>query len=142
ELEPVQIPQGNVTLESTQGEVKFENVTFNYPGAEEASLANISFISKKGETTAIIGGTGSGKTTLINLIPRFYEATSGEIYNNGVNIKKNKIEDLHNQIRLVPKKAMIFSGTVFENISYGKPNATLEEVKHAAEIAQVSEFIE
>jgi len=142
ELEPVQIPQGNVTLESTQGEVKFENVTFNYPGAEEASLANISFISKKGETTAIIGGTGSGKTTLINLIPRFYEATSGEIYINGVNIKETKLEDLRNQIGLVPQKAMIFSGTVFENISYGKPNATLEEVKHAAEIAQVSEFIE
>src|SRR5690625_1542953 len=142
ELEPVQIPQGNVTLESTQGEVKFENVTFNYPGAEEASLANISFISKKGETTAIIGGTGSGKTTLINLIPRFYEATSGEIYINGVNIKETKLEDLRNQIGLVTQKAMIFSGTVFENISYGKPNATLEEVKHAAEIAQVSEFIE
>src|SRR5699024_11248735 len=88
-----QIPQGNVTSESTQGEVKFENETFNYPGAEEASLANISIISKKGETTAIIGGTGSGKTTLINLIPRFYEATSGEIYINGVNIKETKLED-------------------------------------------------
>src|SRR5690625_7142547 len=104
-------------------------MTFNNPRDEKASLANISFISKKGATRGSIGGTGSGKTTLINLIPRFYEATSGEIYINGVNIKETKLEDLRNQIGLVPQKAMIFSGTVFENISYGKPNATSEEVK-------------
>ncbi len=142
ELERAKIPEGNSTLDANQSEVKFEEVEFYYQGSEEAALTNISFTSKKGETTAIIGGTGSSKTTLVNLIPRFYEATSGEIYINGVNIKKTQIEELRNKIGLVPQKAMIFSGTVFENISYGKPNATLEEVKHAAQIAQASGFID
>ncbi len=142
ELEKPQFTEGNKDLHNNLSEVSFENIKFHYPGAEEAALNNINFTSKKGETTAIIGGTGSGKTTLLNLIPRFYEATSGNIYVNQVNIKETKVEDLRQTIGLVPQKAIIFSGTVFENISYGKPSATLAEVKHAAKIAQADSFIE
>ncbi|HLR60084.1 MAG TPA: ABC transporter ATP-binding protein [Pseudogracilibacillus sp.] len=142
ELERAKISEGNSSIDANQTELKFKNVYFHYQGSDESALTNISFTSKKGETTAIIGGTGSGKTTLVNLIPRFYEANSGEIYINQVNIKDTQIETLRNKIGLVPQKAMIFSGTVFENISYGKPNATLEEVKHAAKTAQAADFIE
>lgn len=142
ELEKPQFTEGNKDIHNNLSEVSFENIKFHYPGAEEAALNNINFTSKKGETTAIIGGTGSGKTTLLNLIPRFYEATSGDIYVNKVNIKDTKVEDLRQKIGLVPQKAIIFSGTVFENISYGKPSATLAEVKHAAKIAQADSFIE
>lgn len=142
ELERAKISEGDSSIDANQIELKFKNVYFHYQGSDEAALTNISFTSKKGETTAIIGGTGSGKTTLVNLIPRFYEANSGEIYINQVNIKDTQIETLRNKIGLVPQKAMIFSGTVFENISYGKPHATLEEVKHAANTAQAAEFIE
>lgn len=142
ELERAKISEGDSSIDTNQTELKFKNIYFHHQGSDESALANISFTSKKGETTAIIGGTGSGKTTLVNLIPRFYEANSGEIYINQVNIKDTQIETLRNKIGLVPQKAMIFSGTVFENISYGKPNATLEEVKHAAKTAQAAEFIE
>lgn len=142
ELERAKISEGDSSIDANQTELKFKNVYFHYQGSDESALTNISFTSKKGETTAIIGGTGSGKTTLVNLIPRFYEANSGEIYINQVNIKDTQIETLRNKIGLVPQKAMIFSGTVFENISYGKPNATLEEVKHAAKTAQAADFIE
>src|SRR5699024_9485572 len=142
ELERAKISEGNSSIDANQTELKFKNVYFHYQGSDESALTNISFTSKKGETTAIIGGTGSGKTTLVNLIPRFYEANSGEIYINQVNIKDTQRETLRNKIGLVPQKAMIFSGTVFENISYGKPNATLEEVKHAAKTAQAADFIE
>src|SRR5699024_10811999 len=142
ELERAKISEGNSSIDANQTELKFKNVYFHYQGSDESALTNISITSKKGETTAIIGGTGSRKTTLINLIPIFNEANNGEIYSKQVHIKDTQIEILRNKIGLVPQKAMIVSGTVFENISYGKPNATLEEVKHAAKTAQAADFIE
>lgn len=123
------------------GTVRFENVTFSYPGAEEPALKNISFTAKSGQVTAIIGGTGSGKSTLINLIPRFYNIDSGKILIDEVNIKDITQKDLREKIGLVPQKAVLFTGTIAENIRYGKEDATEEEVKHAAEIAQATEFI-
>ncbi|MDF2677715.1 MAG: transporter, ATP-binding protein, partial [Bacillota bacterium] len=126
---------------NNRGELEFKNVTFAYAGAEEAVLKNINFKASKGEVTAIVGGTGSGKSTLINLIPRFYEVTEGEIMVDGINIKNMIQHDLRNKIGIVPQKAILFSGTVKENIKYGKEDATDEEIKYAADIACASEFI-
>jgi ATP-binding cassette subfamily B protein len=126
---------------NNRGELEFKNVTFAYAGAEEAVLKNINFKASKGEVTAIVGGTGSGKSTLINLIPRFYEVTEGEIMVDGINIKNMIQHDLRNKIGIVPQKAVLFSGTVKENIKYGKEDATDEEIKYAADIACASEFI-
>ncbi|KAJ51116.1 ATP-binding cassette subfamily B protein [Clostridium tetanomorphum] len=124
-----------------KGYLEFKNVVFRYPGAEQAVLNNISFITKPGETTAIIGSTGSGKSALVNLIPRFYDIEEGSILLDGVDIREMEQEDLRDKIGIVPQKAVLFSGTVAENIRYGKENATDEEIKHAAKIAQASEFI-
>ena len=127
-----------------KGYVEFQNVTFSYPGAEEPALSNISFSAVPGEVTAIIGGTGSGKSTLVSLIPRFYdidEGTSGHLLADGVDGREMSQEHLRSKIGFVPQKAVLFSGTVAENIRYGKEDATDEEVRHAADVAQATEFI-
>ncbi|MGL4361831.1 MAG: ABC transporter ATP-binding protein [Cellulosilyticaceae bacterium] len=128
----------NPTLHGT---LEFKNVSFSYPGGEEAVLSNISFKTNPGQTTAIIGGTGSGKSTLINLIPRFYDATSGEVLVDGVNVNQMSQRELRSKIGLVPQKAILFSGTLRENLSYGLDSATTEEMWHALDVAQSSEFV-
>lgn len=129
------------TDDNTKGEIEFKNVSFSYPGAAEPVLNNISFKAVKGEVTAIIGGTGSGKSTLINLIPRFYDLTEGEVLIDNVNIKEMPQHYLRSKIGIVPQKAVLFSGTIKDNIRYGKEDATDEEIKYAADIAEASEFI-
>ncbi len=124
-----------------RGYIEFKDVTFSYPGAEEPAIKNISFGVSPGETTAIIGGTGSGKSTLINLIPRFYDVKSGSILVNGVDIRDMSQQDLRRKIGFVPQKAVLFTGTIGENIRYGKEGASDEEVVKAAEVAQASDFI-
>lgn len=127
--------------EKLVGYVEFQNVTFSYPGAEEPALANISFSARPGEVTAIIGGTGAGKSTLVNLIPRFYDIDRGNILVDGIDVREMAQEYLRAKIGFVPQKAALFSGTIADNIRFGKPDASLAEVEHAAEIAQASEFI-
>lgn len=127
--------------EGKRGYLEFENVSFSYPKAEMPVLSNLTFTMKPGEVTAIIGGTGSGKSTMINLIPRFYDITGGSIKLNGVDIRNLAIEDLRKRIGLVPQKAFLFSGTIAENVRFGKEDATDEEVLHALEIAQAMEFV-
>lgn len=123
------------------GYVEFNDVTFNYHGSELPAISNISFVAKPGEVTAIIGGTGSGKSTLVNLIPRFYDVDSGNVLIDGVDVREMTQLDLRQKIGFVPQKTVLFSGTITDNIRYGKENATDEEVKKAAEIAQATEFI-
>ena len=142
ETEPViEDKKDTVKAETEKGHLQFKNVEFRYPGAEQPVLSNINFEARPGETTAIIGSTGSGKSALINLIPRFYDVESGEILVDGVNIKDMAQHDLRNKIGVVPQKAILFSGTIADNIRYGKLDATQEEIEHAAEIAQASGFI-
>ncbi|GIO85902.1 multidrug ABC transporter ATP-binding protein [Paenibacillus faecis] len=129
------------TPESRKGYVEFRDVTFSYPGAEEPAVQHISFSASPGEITAIIGGTGSGKSTLISLIPRFYDVESGQVLVDGVDVREMTQADLRSKIGFVPQKAVLFSGTIRENIRYGKEDATDEEVRHAAEIAQAADFI-
>ena len=127
------------------GTVEFKNVSFKYPDADEYILKNISFKVNKGETIAFIGSTGSGKSTLINLVPRFYDATDGEILVDGVNVKEYKKEALHNKIGYVPQKAVMFTGSVADNVSYGdngKEKLTLEQIKEAIRVAQGKDFVE
>jgi ATP-binding cassette subfamily B protein len=128
-----------------QGEVEFRSVSFKYPDAAEAVLEDISFTVKKGETVAFIGSTGSGKSTLINLVPRFFDATGGEVLIDGVNVKDYKLESLLNKIGYVPQKAVLFKGTVSSNVGYGDnglDDFTEDEVKWAVNIAQGAEFVE
>ena len=127
------------------GTIEFKNVSFKYPDADEYLLKNISFKANKGETVAFIGSTGSGKSTLINLVPRFYDATDGEVLVDGVNVKEYKQEALHNKIGYVPQKAVMFDGTVNSNVSYGdngKEKITQQKIKEAIEVAQAKEFVE
>jgi ATP-binding cassette subfamily B protein len=124
-----------------RGYIEFRNVTFSYFGAEAPALENISFTAKPGETTAIIGSTGSGKSTLVSLIPRFYDLDSGQILVDGVDIREMTQKDLRARIGYVPQKAVLFTGTVSENIRYGKDDATDDEVLHAAETAQARDFV-
>jgi ATP-binding cassette subfamily B protein len=126
---------------SKKGIVEFKNVSFRYPNADEDVIENISFTANPGETTAIIGSTGSGKSTLINLIPRFYDATGGEILINGVNVKDVSQHELREKIGYVPQKGVLFSGTIESNLKYGKKDATESEIEKAAAIAQATEFI-
>ena len=125
-----------------KGVIEFENVTFHYPNAEQAVLSNITFTINPGEITAIIGGTGSGKSTLISLIPRFYDVDSGSIRIDGIDVRELPQKELRAKIGFVPQKPVLFSGTIAENIRYGKEEATDDEIAHAAEIAQATEFIE
>jgi ATP-binding cassette, subfamily B, multidrug efflux pump len=124
-----------------KGYVEFKDVTFCYHGAEEPALKNISFSAKPGEVTAIIGSTGAGKSSLINLIPRFYDIDSGSVLVDGVDVREISQENLRSKIGFVPQKAVLFSGTIYENIKFGNDNATDEEIKHAAEVAQAAEFV-
>lgn len=127
------------------GTVEFKNVSFKYPDADEYLLKNISFKVNKGETIAFIGSTGSGKSTLINLVPRFYDATEGEILVDGVNVKEYKQEILHNKLGYIPQKAVMFTGSVTENVTYGdngREEITKEQVKEAIRVAQGTDFVE
>jgi ATP-binding cassette subfamily B protein len=124
-----------------RGRVEFRDVTFSYPGAEMPALSHISFATGPGEVTAIIGGTGSGKSTLVNLVPRFYDIDSGSVLVDGVDVREMTMHDLRQRIGFVPQTPILFSGTVAENIRYGKDDASDEEIAHAAEVAQASEFI-
>lgn len=133
-------PKKEITV-GKQRSIEFRNVTFSYPGAEKPVLSNISFHANSGEVTAIIGGTGSGKSTLVHLLPRFYDIDSGSILVNGVDIREMKQENLRKKIGFVPQKAVLFSGTVADNIRYGKETATDEEIQHAATIAQATDFV-
>lgn len=119
----------------------FDHVTFVYPGGEEAVLKDISFEAHEGETVAFIGSTGSGKSTLINLIPRFYDVSCGNIILDGISVKDYSMEDLRNKIGFIPQKAMLFTGTIADNLKYGKADASLEELEHAAKVSQSYDFI-
>ncbi|MGN1481284.1 ABC transporter ATP-binding protein [Porcipelethomonas sp.] len=134
------------TKSSETGTIEFRNVSFKYPDASDYVLKNISFKAKKGDTIAFIGSTGSGKSTLINLIPRFYDATEGEVLVDGVNVKDYDIETLNNKLGYVPQKAVMFSGTVNSNVAYGDNGSseeyTADDVKKAVKIAQGTEFVE
>jgi ATP-binding cassette subfamily B protein len=142
ETEPIiKDPKNPVSSVGGQGRIEFDDVTFCYPSADEPVLDKISFVAEPSQTTAIVGSTGSGKSTLINLIPRFYDANSGEIKIDGMNVKDIKLEDLYAKIGYVPQKAILFSGTVESNIKYGAPKATDTQIEEYASIAQAKEFI-
>ena len=141
------IKDGSIDKVTTKekGTVEFKNVSFKYPDAKEYLLRNISFKAEEGQTIAFIGSTGSGKSTLINLVPRFYDATEGEVLVDGINVKEYTQEFLHNKIGYVPQKAVMFDGTVNTNIAYGengKPEVTEKQIKKAIEVAQGKEFVE
>ena len=141
----IKIKEGNITSSKETGTISFKNVSFKYPEAEEYVLKDISFDIKKGETVAFIGSTGSGKSTLINLIPRFYDVTDGEVLVDNINVKEYKEEVLNDKIGYIPQKAVIFSGTINSNIGFGKINGkkpSSKNIKEAAAVAQASEFIE
>jgi ATP-binding cassette, subfamily B, multidrug efflux pump len=140
-MKPTFLDEGTRKADKVPGTLEFDRVSFSYPGAEAPALSDISFTAKSGEVTAIIGGTGAGKTTLINLIPRFYDVTSGTIRVNGVDIRESSQEEVRSKIGFVPQKALLFSGTIAENIRFGKQDATQAEIEHAARIAQAEEFI-
>ncbi|HEY2004205.1 MAG TPA: ABC transporter ATP-binding protein [Candidatus Saccharimonadia bacterium] len=129
------------TQPSAGGVVEFKDVTFSYPGAAEPVFKNVSFTARPGETTAIVGSTGSGKTTLVNLIPRFYDVSSGSIIVDGVDVREQKMEDLYHKIGYVPQRGVLFSGTVETNLKYGAPRASDEQMRRAASIAQAADFI-
>ncbi|WP_068778846.1 ABC transporter ATP-binding protein [Paenibacillus sp. GM2] len=143
DMEPVieDPAQSKTKRSSMRGHIEFQDVTFSYPGAEQPAVQNISFIANPGETTAIIGGTGSGKSTMINLIPRFYDVESGHVLVDGIDVRDIPQHELRQKIGFVPQKAVLFTGTIADNIRYGKEDATDEEVQHAAEIAQAAGFI-
>jgi len=134
-------PAEPVAPHKTRGNVEFSGVEFSYPGAEESVLRDISFIAAPGKTTAIIGSTGCGKSTLVNLIPRFYDVTGGSIKIDGIDIRGMRLRDLRDRIGLVPQKAFLFSGTIAGNLRYGNENATDEELWHALEVAQAKDFV-
>lgn len=137
-LDPISPLQLNA---SGKGIVEFQNVSFKYPGAEEEMLKNVSFKAEAGKVTAIIGSTGSGKTTLVNLLPRFYDVTSGDIKIDGVSIKSVKQKDLRTLIGYAPQKASLFSGTIESNLLFGDENANLDQINEAIEIAQANEIV-
>ncbi|AIQ55252.1 ABC transporter ATP-binding protein [Paenibacillus sp. FSL R7-0331] len=124
-----------------RGYVEFDNVSFSYPGAEQPALSGISFSARPGEITAIIGGTGSGKSTLLSMIPRFYDVIEGAVRVDGVDVREMTQEDLRSKIGYIPQKAVLFTGTINENIRYGKDDATDEEILHAAKVAQAYDFV-
>lgn len=140
----VNIKEGSVSEGREQGTVEFKNVSFRYPHASEDELSNISFKINKGQTLAIIGATGSGKTTLISLIPRFYDATEGEVLVDGVNVKNYKFDTLYDKLGYVTQKAVLFAGSIRENVFFGESGApeTDEELKNAIELSQAEEFVD
>lgn len=140
----VNIKEGSVSKGREQGTVEFKNVSFRYPHASEDELSNISFKINKGQTLAIIGATGSGKTTLISLIPRFYDATEGEVLVDGVNVKNYKFDTLYDKLGYVTQKAVLFAGSIRENVFFGESAApeTDEELKNAIELSQAEEFVD
>lgn len=137
----IEYPAQTLNKTELSGEVEFRNVSFKYPDAEDCVLKDISFVAKKGQTVAFIGSTGSGKSTLINLVPRFYDVTEGQVLVDGVDVRDYSKTDLVNKIGYVPQKGMLFRGTIMSNIKYGKEDATEEEVKKACSIAQATNFI-
>jgi len=137
----VEDPAVPATPSTTHGFVEFRDVEFRYPGAEDPVLRGISFAAGPGETTAIVGSTGSGKSTLINLIPRFYDVTSGSVLVDGVDVREMRQEDLWRKVGVVPQKAFLFNGTVASNVRYGDPDASDDEVLHTLEVAQAREFV-
>ena len=134
-------PERSESISASTGTVVFDNVSFKYPNADDNALENISFTAESGKTTAIIGSTGCGKSTLVNLIPRFYDVTEGSITVDGVDVRKLTKNDLRSRIGLVPQKGVLFSGTIASNLKFGRTEATDEELEKAAEIAQAMEFI-
>lgn len=134
-------PPEPAETDGRRGHLEFQEVTFRYPGAEEPALHSISFQARPGQVTAIIGGTGAGKSTLLNLIPRFHDVTGGRILVDGVDVRELTQADLRRRIGYIPQKAVLFSGTVAENIRYGKEGGSTEEVHLAADVAQAMEFI-
>jgi ATP-binding cassette subfamily B protein len=134
-------PESPKAITSSTGTVCFDNVSLKYPNADDNALSNISFTAESGKTTAIIGSTGCGKSTLINLIPRFYDVTEGSITVDGVDVRELSKSDLRSRIGLVPQKGVLFSGTISSNLKFGKPDASEAELEKAAETAQAMEFI-
>ena len=142
----VNIKEGNIdkAQNDIKGEIEFKNVSFKYPDADEYILEDISFVAKKGETVAFIGSTGSGKSTLVNLIPRFYDATKGQILVNGIDIKSYKEEYLHDIVGYIPQKAVVYSGSIMSNISFGKTfnkKISQDKAKEAIKVAQAEDFV-
>lgn len=133
--EPLPFPRG-------RGEVRFEHVDFKYPGAESNVLHDIDFTARPGQVTAIIGSTGSGKSSLVNLIPRFYDVSGGAVTIDGTDVRDIRMHDLRAQIGFVPQKGILFSGSIADNIRFGKQDAADEEVRRAAQLAQATEFID
>lgn len=132
---------GKTTENKKEGTICFDHVTFVYPDGEEPVLKDVNFTAKKGETIAFIGSTGSGKSTLVNLIPRFYDVSEGAILLDGIDIREYDIFELRSRLGVIPQKAFLFHGTIADNIRFGKPDATMEEVEHAAKVAQAYDFI-
>jgi ATP-binding cassette subfamily B protein len=144
DLEPdIADPTASVSVNPgiQRGQIEFRNVTFRYPGAEEPALTDASFTAQPGQVTAVVGGTGSGKSTLIGLIPRFYDVESGRVLIDGVDVRDLKLADLRARIGFVPQQARLFTGTVTTNLRYGRESATESELQHAATVAQAMEFI-
>ena len=135
-------PEKPETLEKKEGVVCFNHVSFKYPGAEHNALEDIDFVAEPGKTTAIIGSTGCGKSTLVNLIPRLYDVTEGSVTIDGHDIRNITMNELRDELGFVPQKGVLFSGTIASNLRYGREDATDEEIREAAEIAQASDFIE
>jgi ATP-binding cassette subfamily B protein len=134
-------PKNPVMQIATVGDVRLTDVTFTYPGAEDPVLSDLTFDIRPGTMTAVIGSTGSGKSTLVNLVPRLYDATGGTVEVDGVDVRKLDPEILWNRIGLVPQKPYLFTGTVASNLRFGKPDATDEELWHALEVAQATDFV-
>lgn len=135
--------ENGVTETASRGYLEFDNVTFAYPGETESPvLHNISFQAKPGETIAFIGSTGSGKSSLVQLIPRFYDVTLGKILVDGVDVRDYNLKALRQKIGFIPQKALLFTGTIAENLRYGKEDASVQELEQAAEISQAKEFID
>ena len=141
EMDPSIVSPTHAKQPQLKGYVEFKNVSFGYEGAEEYAISNISFSACPGEITAIIGGTGSGKSSILNMIPRFYDAAEGEVLVDGIDVRQMNDEELRSKIGYVPQKAMLFTGTIRDNILYGKEDATDEEISHALDIAQATDFV-
>jgi ATP-binding cassette subfamily B protein len=138
----IQDPAQPKALEDVKGVVEFDHVSFRYPGSDEDVLHDLTFTARPGKVTAIIGGTGSGKSTLVNLIPRFYDVSEGTITLDGVDIRSLSLKNLRDQIGFVPQKGVLFSGTIASNLRFGKADASEEAIREAAQIAQAEDFIE